>query len=164
MAPTWFPARPGGCPDHVKVAVPRWQVSPLRRELNCGCNAHYIPDWMAKRCSRGRVIYTRKVESARKAATRSRADSGLVATNSRRWIRLSSVGEDTADDWAHMAAEEKTDHWGPRTKKNSKARAAGMLGRVGGEMSNWADQGQIWPRRRLGVLFSFVYSPILFSV
>jgi hypothetical protein len=31
----------------------------------------------------------------------------------------------------HMAAEEKTDHWGPRAEKNSKARAAGMLGRVG---------------------------------
>jgi hypothetical protein len=100
----------------------------------------------------------------RKAATRSRADSGLVATNSRRWIRLSSVGEDRADDWAHMAAEEETGHWGPRAEKNSKVRAAGMLGRVGGEMPNWADQGQIWPRRRLGVLFSFVYSPILFSV
>ena len=63
-----------------------------------------------------------------------------------------------------MAAEEETGHWGPRAEKNSKVRAAGMLGRVGGEMPNWADQGQIWPRRRLGVLFSFVYSPILFSV
>jgi hypothetical protein len=31
----------------------------------------------------------------------------------------------------HMAAEEKTDHWGPRAEKNSKARAAGMLGCVG---------------------------------
>ena len=30
-----------------------------------------------------------------------------------------------------MAVEEETDHWGPRVEKNSKARAAGMLGRVG---------------------------------
>lgn len=32
---------------------------------------------------------------------------------------------------AHMAVEEETDHWGPRAEKNSKVRAAGMLGRVG---------------------------------
>ena len=113
----------------------------------------------------GPVLYTRKVESARKAATRSRADSGLVATNSRRWIRLSSVVEDRADDWAHMAAEEETDHWGPHAEKKTPKRVRqGCWAAWGGEMPNWVDLGQIWPRRRLGVLFSFVYSPILFSV
>jgi hypothetical protein len=47
--------------------------------------------------SRALGFYRLDAESARKAATRSCANSGLVATNPRRWIRLPSVGGDGAD-------------------------------------------------------------------